>query len=81
MSSGEDGSFRSREALPYFLLSSAPPRHTGKFLPDGPTDILELDFLRGQKFNFEILRKKKCKNRINSRLICGKHKEKNRKIG
>ena len=66
----------SRQERPHHISYCPPPPHTGKFLPDGPTDILEVDFLRGQKFSFEILRKKKCKNRINTWSICGKHKEK-----
>ena len=45
------------------------------------TDILKVDFLRGQNFSFEILRKKKCKNITKNHLICVKHEEKNCKRG
>ena len=34
-------------------------------------------FLRDQKFNFEILRRKKCQNINKNHLKCVKHKEKN----
>ena len=33
----------------------------------------------GQKYSFEILRKKKCKNITKNHLICVKHEEKNAK--
>ena len=46
------------------------------FLPKH-SDILKADlFLRGENFNFEILRTKKCKNITKSHLICVKHEEK-----
>ena len=38
-------------------------------------------FLRGPKFSFEILHKKKCKNITKNNLLCVKHEEKNCKSG
>ena len=40
------------------------------------SDILKVDFLRGQNFSFEILHKKKCKNIPKNHLIYVKHEEK-----
>ena len=56
----------------------------GLQLPDGevrqdPADILKVDLLRCQKFSFNILRKKKCKNITKNHIICVKHEETNLK--
>ena len=40
------------------------------------SDIIKVDFLRGQNLRFEILRKKKRKNHTKNHIICGNHKEK-----
>ena len=40
------------------------------------TDILKVDFLRGQNLIFQILRKKKWKNITKNQLICVKNEEK-----
>ena len=40
------------------------------------TDIIQIDFLRGQNLNFEILRKKMWKNITKNHLICVKNEEK-----
>ena len=45
------------------------------------TDILKVDFLRGQNFIFEILRKKKCKNHTKNHIKCVNHEEKTVKRG
>ena len=46
------------------------------FLQGLYSDILNVDFLRRQKFSFKILRKKKWKNITKNHLICVKIKEK-----